>query len=477
MNNFLLPMGILLSKGIPLKGWFYMKNRVVIPVLILTLVVVAGWGYTQYQARHKWEISTENQYKRAFEELNGHVNNLETLESKALVAGSFPQLVSLLTDCWREANACQENLGQLPLTSMELSKTKTLLASVGTFCFNSAQNRLLKGTQANETEWDKLKSFRDQTRIVARSLLNLRQQFHGTPASWLDVERVGTLGASATGLATSLNNNKVTKAFLMLEDGLRRTPDIQFEGNNLGFVPKPTGLTGSNVSTKEAEGIARKFLGSGYQGATIKNDRIIKGGFPSYMISATVPGNPAKDRRLSISVKGGHVVWILGNRYVPNAKLNFDRCEASALNFLNKNGFSNMKRVACEAFSNIATLTFVPDRNQILRYPELVKCQVAQDNGEILGYEAMPYLTFNNPREPQKQTPRYSENRIRQILNPHLKPEKIQLSQVLDQMYNKVLCYEVTGTQGANLFKIYYNAATGKEEKIRRVDKNGNEVI
>ncbi|HEX3043307.1 MAG TPA: germination protein YpeB, partial [Bacillota bacterium] len=66
---------------------------------------------------------------------------------------------------------------------------------------------------------------------------------------------------------------------------------------------------------------------------------------------------------------------------------------------------------------------------------------------------------------------------IKRQVNPHLNLKQIRMAQVLDEMFNKVLCYEVSGTQKQDQFLIYYNANTGKEEKIRRVDKNGNEVL
>ncbi|MGE5582718.1 MAG: germination protein YpeB [Bacillota bacterium] len=452
-----------------------MKNKLIIPILALALIGACGWGYSQYQARRQWEINTENQYQRAFEELTTHVGNMETAMSKALVAGSFTQSVRLLTSIWREANSSQADLGQLPLTSVDLSRTKMLLAKTSAFCFNTAQNKLLKGSPVDSKEWTTLKGFRDQTQLVSKHLNNLRQQFYNNRLRWLQVDRMGTLGAA--GMASKLNTNKVTKSFIMLEDGLRRAPDIQFQGNNLDFTPKPTGLTGQNTSSRDATAIASKFLGPQAKGTTIKYERIIKGVFPSYMVLVSDPRRPDRERRLSISVKGGHVVWMLGNRSVTASKLGPDQTKAKALAFLSQAGYSGMEVIAQERFANISTVTCAPNRNGVLRYPELVKVQVAQDNGEILGMDATSYLTFNNPDEAQTPKARYSEAQIRNLLNPHFKPEKIRQAQVLDEMFNKVLCYEVSGTEGANRYLLYYNANTGKEEKIRRVDKNGNEIL
>ena len=175
-----------------------MKNKFIIPLLLLVLVITGGWGYSQYQARRQWEINAENQYQRAFEELTGHVTNMETSMSKTLVAGSFPQSIRLLTDTWRESNSSQEDLGQLPLTSMDLNRTKMLLAKTSAFCFNSAQNKLLKGARVDNQEWNTLKSLRDQTQIILRHLTALRQQFYTSRAQWLEVDRLGPLGARRT---------------------------------------------------------------------------------------------------------------------------------------------------------------------------------------------------------------------------------------------------------------------------------------
>lgn len=451
-----------------------MKNKFVIPVLFLALVAVTGWGYSQFQMRRQWEISAENQYQRSYEELTGHVNNMETAMSKAMVASSFPQSISLLTSVWREANSSQENLGQLPLTSMELNRTKTLLAKVSTFSYNAAQNRLLKGNRPTESEWKNLSGLRDQTRVVSKHLLNLRQQFFNNRARWLEVDRLGTLGAA--GAPASLNSNKVTKAFLMLEDGLRRVPDIQFEGNNLDFVPKPTGLSGSNITARDAVDVARRFLGTEYKTANIQYEQLIKGGFQSYMLRATGPRNTSQDRRLSVSVKGGHVAWMLGNRPVAKSNLSLTQAEERAKAFLTRNGYTNMRGVGRERFANIATISFVPDRNGVLYYPELIKVQVAQDNGEILGFDSTAYLTFHEPQGIPAGSPKINEAQVRKTINPHLRVERVQMAQVLDEMYNKVLCYEVQGTQGRDRYLTYYNATSGKEEKIRRIDGNGNEV-
>lgn len=453
-----------------------MRNRMIVPALSIALVVALGWGYSQYQARRQWEINAENQYQRAFVEMTTHAGNMETELTKSLVAASFPQTLTLLTNIWRDANAFQEDLGQLPLASVDLSRTKTFLAQASAFSFDTLQKKLLQGQKLQDEEWKVLKSLRDQSRLVSRQLREMEQDFYLSQSRWLDVDRLRTV--SAADLPQGLNNNKVTKAFLMLEDGLRRVPDLQFEGNNLDFEPKPTGLTGEKINARQAVEIARTFIGPDYRNADIKYERMIKGGFPSYMIAVRDPRRPERDLQLSVSEKGGHVAWMLGNREVREEKLNLDQAETEALRFAESQGYGNLQAVARESYGNIATFTLVPQRRRVLYYPELLKIQVAQDNGDILGFDAVAYLTFYDPKTShQTVRPRLAEAQIREMLNSNLQVKRIQLAQVLDEVYNKVICYEVEGTLESDRFLIYYNAMSGKEEKIRRIDENGNELL
>ncbi|HOJ78722.1 MAG TPA: germination protein YpeB [Bacillota bacterium] len=457
-----------------------MKNKFVIPILFIAFMAVAGWGYTQHQARKQWEINAENQYQRAFEELTAHVNNMEVELSKSLVTASFPQTIKLLTNIWRESNASQENLGQLPLNSVDLSRTKMFLAQAGAFSLNTAQEKLINGSQLTEAEWKILKEFHNQSRLAARHLRNLQQRFYTERTRWLEVDRLGMIAATTANTATRVNNNKITKAFLMLEDGMKRVPDIEFEGSDLDFVPKPTGLTGPKITAQQAVERARNFIDPKFRNAEIRYERMINGGFPSYMILVTNRKTPYRDLRLSVSVKGGHVAWMLGNREVRKSKLNLNQAKKRALEFSYRNGYRSLQAVSIEEYQNTATITLVPVRNEVLYYPELIKIQVALDNGDILGFEAINYLTFYEPDSgafPKKPIAKISRERLSKIVSPHLKVRRIQLAQVLDQMYNKVLCYEVDGTQGNDRFLIYYNANTGREEKIRRVDKYGNELL
>ena len=82
---------------------------------------------------------------------------------------------------------------------------------------------------------------------------------------WLQVDR-----DDARGLATAVGDpgqatgtNKVTKSFYMLEDGLKRLPEPEIEGNTLNFTEKPRGLTGAEISVEQGRQICRRMVPQG----------------------------------------------------------------------------------------------------------------------------------------------------------------------------------------------------------------------
>ncbi len=457
------------------RGYVLVNKKLVVSLFVIGLGIALVWGITQYQARQQWEINAENQYQRAFADLATHMDHMEAGLTKLLVSGSFLNSIRMMSDIWREANLAQTSLGQLPLTSLDLSRTKMLIAKVNSYCFKTIQNRLLKGQKLNEGEWKNFKKFQAQVRVAANHLMDSQKKFLSSQTKWLDVDRIGAM--ANTGLATAdLQNNEVAKSFIMLEDGLKRIPDVNVAGDPLNYVPKPTGLIGKKINIQTAKKIARQFLDVSTKNKEVKYERKINGGFPSYMLLITDKMNSKNDQRLSISRKGGHVVWILGNRLVRESKLSLEKAKTKAMALLKQNGYPQMKLVATEKAYNITTFTFVPIRKNICYYTEMIKVQVAMDNGQIWGFDASSYLTFfNNKATPSK--PKLSREQIRKNINDHFKVKRIRLAEVIDEMYNKVLCYEVEGTMEKDRFLIYYNANNGREEKIRQIDRYGNEVI
>ena len=453
------------------------RRRWLIPLLSVAFIASLFWGFQQYQAHRSWEIRTENQYNRAFSELSAHVNGLESQLAKAMVSNSPPILMRYFSDIWRGAYMSQEDLGQLPLASMELANTKNFLAKVGAYTYDMAVRRDLRQRPLSEKEWQTLKDLRQQAQHISTSLLSLQEDMLDQGDRWLDVDRVDVRGltTAAGNRRADLENNKVTKSFMMLEDGLKRLPDPDFEGNMLNFKEKPRGLTGDQVTVEQGRKIAREFIPDS-EGLRIRYDGRIRGDMTTYTYTLSDPQDEENSPvRIGVTSKGGHVAWMLKERAVDEGPLTLKQSEERAKAFLASRGYPSMTPVSTEDFANIATVSMACICDGYVVYPDLVKVQVARDNGEVLAVEAIPYLTFHRPGR-SFNPPSISKAEAQKKINRHLNIEDLRPAVILDDRFKEVPCWEAIGKLDAQRYRVYINAESGQEEKIQRVNANGVEI-
>lgn len=452
------------------------SRRWVVPLLSLALIGSLVWGYQQFQAREGWETRTENQYNRAFTELSANVDGLESQLAKAMVSNSPPILMRYFSDIWRQAQMSQNNLGQLPLASVELATTKSFLAKVGAYTYDMAVKRDLRQKPLSEKEWETLRALHRQASFISGKLYSLQEDMMDGTERWLNVDRADGLGmTTAVERGGKLQTNKVTKSFLMMEDGLKRLPDPDFEGNMLNFKEVPRGVTGDPITVEQGRTLARRIIPNG-AGMRVRYDGRIRGDLPTFMYSLTDPRRRnASPARIALTVKGGHLAWMLKERAFGEARLSLDEARRRASAFVASRGYPKMTSVSAEALDGIAVVAMACVCDGYIVYPNLVKVQVALDTGEIMGVEAIPFLTFHQSGKRYPQ-PKLGQAAARKKVNPHLKVEKMRPAVILDDRFKEVACWEAVGTLNKQRFRVYINAVNGQEEKIQRVNADGVEI-
>lgn len=466
------------------------RTRIIIPLLAVALVASLAWGFTQFRARRNWEIRAENQYNRSFSELSIHVGELENKLAEALASNSRPHLVKTFSDIWRQAYLSQEDLGQLPLTSVELSKTKEFLAKVGAFAHNIVA-KLNQNTDSaavpaatgegvqylSDRDWDTLNALYQQARYFADQLVDLQESMLEGDERWLRVDRL-TTAALAADVTDRLETNKITKSFMMMEDGFKRLPEPEMEGNLLNFKPVPKGISGAEISQEQGREIASAFVNKDEPRYEVAYDEKINGDHPLYLYTLKKKddkGKAAAGGRLALTVKGGHVAWLLKERNVAEKKLSLDEAKEAARKYLESRDYRGLTPVGAEEYRNVAVVSLCPRQGETIIYPEMIKVQVALDNGEIMGVETMSYLTFHDPQR-RLTAPGLSVTTARSRLNKHFNVETVREAVILNDQYEEVLAYECTGRIGQNRYRVYLNATTGEEERIHRIDEHGNQI-
>mgnify|MGYP005852192695 CR=1 FL=1 len=443
--------------------------------LAISLITVGIWGLTQYQARRNWEIQAENQYQRAFQDLSYNIDSIENLSTKALVVNSPRLVMQIFSDIWRHTFSCQQSLGQLPLTNLDLEKTESFLSNMSAYTYRIAQKRV-DGNALSEKDWQGLRDLAQRCRFISEQLRKMQAQILTGRQRWLEVGR--NMSAQAgTGRREQFDTNSLTKSFMMLEDGMKRFPDADFEGSVQNFKERPMGLSGKNISLKEAATIAKNFIGvNRLKGKQLSVIPRLKLPVPIYTVNVLPRNNAAGEKiYMDISRKGGRVLWMLSSRLPETSTISQDKAEEMSRRFLKQKNFPDILMLSAEKKGNIYFMTFATRKKNVIIYPESVKMQIAADNGQILGFEAINYYTFKKSN--RNLRPVISKQTAQRKVNPHVKVSSVNLAVILGNDFNEKLCYEIKGKLNQDKFMLYINAVSGLEEKVRRVTDRGTEEL
>lgn len=449
-----------------------MRRRYVLFGLLALTLLMGVWGFNQYTLRQNLEVQAENQYARAFQELGYYVDSIETVSAKALVSASRMQRMKDFSDIWRNAYAAQAQLGQLPLTNVPLERTEDFLANIGAFTYDLGMRNLDSKNHISEKEWQTMKRLHDQAQYISRSLDKMASSVNPGSFKWTNVGRevIATAvgGPGGPSVDTKSISNPVVKSFVMMENGLSRFPNAEYKGNPINYQAKPKFITGSTISRNEARKMAADFIGS----KMMKGRRMVfagrtSGQIPTYSFQARSRTSGVNDAIwVDITQKGGHVMWMLNQRQVASSKLSLKETSKRGLAFLEERGFK-LFPIADETFQNVAVHSYAYSNGEYIIYPELVKVQVARDNGEILGVDATNYLTFHEP-DREIVPPVLSQGEAQRRVDKHLKLDHVRKVVIMNDQYEQVACYEFEGTVADERFRVYINTATGDEEKITR---------
>lgn len=436
---------------------------VLFPVTLIAFVITAVWGYKENQDKNSILIKSENQYQRAFHDLNNHMAHLESELGKTLALNSRKQLSNSMTNVWRLAYAAQSDIGQLPMTLMPFDKAEEFMAQIGNFSFQVGVRDLEK-EPLSEKEWKTLKTLYERSNQIRTDLENLQEKVIHQNLRWMDVEQA---------LASEKENidNTIVNGFKKVNQTVEQFPEVDWGPtiNNLQVQQRTkwNRLKGKKVTPSEVKQKMQKVLRlPSTKGITVTKNK--KGDYVTY--SVHYGGDQAKKEiNADVTEVGGKLVWMMIDRPQQKARLSFSQAEAQANQFLQHLGYQNMKVISYDDTQETVSLNFVHQEGNVKIYPEAVTVKVALDNGEIIGLKADEYIF--NEIEKKDQKPRLSVQEARKQVSPHLKVEKHNLAYIYNEAGKPVLCYEFLGRLGKEQYRLFINSDSGDEEFIQKVEK------
>ena len=436
-----------------------LQDRHMLSIIVVLFAIIIGMGVWIYKKQVDYRQASENGYNMAFFELVDYVQNVETYLAKSIISSTPEHGAETLTNVWREANLAQVYLSRLPIESNELEKTAKFLNQVSDYSYSLSRKNIYN-EELSQEDLDNLQELHDYSVELENTLNQLSADMNEGRISWSELTKKGNIA-----FAQEVSN--ISKdSFSNLEENFHEYSGLIYDGafsEHMTSAEKK-GLTGENISEEKAKEIAEKFIGKdkiqeiSLSGKSENTDMV------TYDFNAKVNGEKDANVVISISEKGGHVVFMNYNRNIEAESVSQERADEIGKKFLEEHDFPNMKETYYLKESGIVTINYAYEQDGVVIYPDLVKLKVALDNGEIMGIETTGYL--NSHQERDLPEVKITKQQAKSSLNPKLDIKSENLAIIPTEWKTEVMCWEFKGKVNDTDFLVYINCQTGKEEDI-----------
>lgn len=445
-----------------------LKKGHMLSVIGVFLLIIIILGILLYQKQVQARQVSEDTYNMAFYELVDYVENVETYLAKSLISTTPQHGAETLTSLWREANMAQTYLSRLPIESQELEKTQKFLNQVSDYSYSLSRKNIYDESLGEE-DLKNLKELHDYSLELESILNQLSEDINSGRIKWGELTKKGN-AAFAQQVSTESKDG-----FSNLEENFHEYSGLIYDGAFSEHLTneEKKGLTGENIDEGKAKQVVTQLINQDKIKEISSLGLSENATIPSYTFS--VQTNDDKNISVSISQKGGHVIYMNYDREVTSEIISQDDADNIGKNFLSKHGFENMKETYYLKQDGIMTINYAYNQDGVVMYPDLIKVKVALDNGEVLGIETTGYLNNHTIRDISKI--KISKEDAKKTLNKQLNIESEGMAYIPTEWKTEILCYEFKGKVDNTEFLVYINAENGREEDILVIKDTPNGVL
>lgn len=440
----------------------------IIIAIVVFIVVIGGLIYVVVNNNKEAKTASQNTYNMAFYEVVDYVQNVETYLAKSLISSTPEHGAETLTNVWREANLAQAYLSQLPIESQELANTEKFLNQVSDYSYSLSRKNIYNESLSDE-DLKNLKDLHNYSVELENTLNQLSDDINSGRIKWDELTNKGT-----TAFAQQVSTSSMD-GFSNLEENFHQYSGLIYDGAFSEHLTngEKKGLTGDDIDEETAKQKAIDFIGKD----NVQNVENL--GFsenatiPEYNFS--VKTNSEESISISISKKGGHIVYMNSNREVNAESISQEEANSKGKEFLNNHGIMDMKETYYLKQDGIVTINYAYVQNDVVVYSDLIKVKVALDNGEVLGIETTGYLNNHTKRDTSKI--KISKESAKKTLNKDLQISSEGLAIIPTEFETEILCYEFKGKVDDKEFLVYVNAENGREEDILIITNTPNGTL
>ena len=447
-----------------------MHRKFWIGTLVAALFISLGWGINEYRLAGDYRLVAENNNHRALTDFASHLDQLETDMAKGDVASNPTQKILYLSQVSSKSDAALKDFAQIPADQVGLSYVGEFLAQAGDFSRTLTQ-RIAGGEKVSAEEEKTLRDMHERLMPVNQKVQDLIVRMDTENLVWTDPtptmrQRLGFGGtqiAEAAADGSEAPSKSVRSGFDQLDASLQKLPPLSYTGEYATRdVQNPKGLPSGEVTRDQAQALARDFLNKvGYLNVTPEFAGESRGVLGGYMWKY-------KDANLEVSRQGGVVTLYRDQRSIEPRTMSIEEASNKAKTALQALGWQ-LVLTSSEDFGSYVQFDAIAEKEGVRIYPDKVRLMIALDNGQLVGFDAVPYYAFHHSRTfPAKITLDQAVRKLR----PNFQVLESRLAVIAKSGNQEVYSYEFRGRYQGEEYLLYLNASTGAEEKIQRIIKN-----
>ncbi len=428
-----------------------------LPILVLLLFAITAWGFQVRDEKQSILIKAENQYQRSFHELNANVKELNLEISNVEMINQPQSQRETLANVWRVANLAQNNISQLPLAFLPFQETQELLYKISNFAYQTSI-RDLKSTPLTQQERQLVQRLHKRTGEIADDLQKVQTAVIQKKLRWMDVE-LAMIDEKSQRDNMIIDGFKLVNQKVTAYDDLHWGPSMQTKD----WAQDPISLGQKPIADGQLKRRAEQYTNAIYV-REVKRKVLNEKGLREFILKT----KRSKDKiTLHIDRYSGLPIWYMSDRKIGKANLNNQAALDKAEKYLRQRSLNQMKMVSFDRYEQIASITFVQKKHNVLIYPHKIVVNVALDRGDIVAFQSE--LTFADSKVADAivlSKDVMTEEKARSYLNHVIKIKNVQLAMIQKENKNIILCYQFDGTMEKQHARIFLNAKTGVQEKI-----------
>lgn len=439
------------------------KNKFWIATTAIAIIIAVILGYNLFNQKKSYAITKENDNNMAFYQVVGYVQNVKTYLAKSMVSKSAEHGAEILTHVWREANLALSYLGMLPIESQELENTEKFLNQVSEYSY-ALSRKNIDGSGLTDEDINKIKELYNYSNDLSNTLNEMADELNNGTLKWSDLIN-NTEGSDIAEVST----------FDVIEENFHEYTGLIYDGAFSEHITSSDkkGLTGDEIDEENAKKKAEDFIGKDKIKETKSNGYVENGSIPVYRFEVITHDN--KTIGISISKKGGHVVFLNYNRDVNEEKITEQDAVQKGKEYLAEKGFKDMQETYYMKDNGFITVNYAYKQNDVVIYADLIKVKIALDNGEVIGLETTGYLNCHYDRNIPKN--KISIEDARKHLSDKIQVTSEGLAMIPTEWKTEKFCYEFKGKIEDVDFIAYINAESGEEEDILIVTNTPNGTL